>query len=674
MLTIPSGGATLSFDTFHDTEPAWDFLFVEKRTGGGDDWTTLEEQGGHTTQDPGACILFDHPFLEHYLTPPEDPEAEPCSPSGTTGEWWAASGEGFDWEPWLFALPNAGPDPIELEVSITYASDGGFQLRGVTLDNLVVSTGEGSTSFEDDGDTLDGWVAGDPPEGSPSNENTWSTISVLPPPPPPPDPPTVTPTDGEQMLFSQVSEPAYKRLTRVLTIPSGGATLSFDTFHDTEPGWDFLFVEKRTAGGDDWTTLEEAGGHTSQDPGACPSTIDFNQFLEHYLTPFFDPGDPDDPDDDISSCSPSGTSGDWWAASGEGFDWESWQFALPNAGPDPVQLEVSITYASDGAVQLRGVTLDKLVVSTGEGSTSFEDDGDTLDGWVPGDAPEGSAPNENTWTTITELEPPPPPPPAGVSAQASFARQPEMIKFMSGVFGSYPFKASGGILDDSPVGFALETQTRPVYTPGFFSGGPNDGVVVHELAHQWYGDSLAVEAWQHIWLNEGFATYAEWLWSAREGLDTEQEIFEFWYEDVFGEDNEFWDLPIGDPGPDRLFDFAVYIRGAMTLQVLRNEIGDADFFRLLQRWARSQAGGNVTTDEFIALAEKVSGEQLDELFEVWLFGTERPVVGAAALRSTALERGKAKKEAPGQVRSMLKRFGQEFRINDPAKARFKPQR
>ena len=82
----------------------------------------------------------------------------------------------------------------------------------------------------------------------------------------------------------------------------------------------------------------------------------------------------------------------------------------------------------------------------------------------------------------------------------------------------------------------------------------------------------------------------------------------------------------------------------------------------------------MTTDEFIALAEKVSGEQLDELFEVWLFGTNRPVVGAAALRSTELERGKAKKEAPGQVRSMLKRFGQEFRLNDPAKARFKPQR
>ena len=270
-LTVPSGGATLSFDTFHDTEFGWDHLFVEQRTAGGDDWTTLEEQGGHTSQDPGACpgFLGANPFLDHYLTPPSV-EGEPCTLSGTSGDWWAASGDGLDWEAWTFDLANPGVDPIDLEISITYASDEFFQLRGVTLDNLIVSTGEGSTSFEDDGDTLDGWVVGDAPDGSVPNENSWTPITILEPPPPPPDPPTITPTDGAQMLFSDVSEPAYKRLTRVLTIPAGGATLSFDTFHDTEPGWDHLFVESRTAGGDDWTTLEEAGGHTSQDTGELP--------------------------------------------------------------------------------------------------------------------------------------------------------------------------------------------------------------------------------------------------------------------------------------------------------------------------------------------------------------------------------------------------------------------
>ena len=137
-----------------------------------------------------------------------------------------------------------------------------------------------------------------------------------------------------------------------------------------------------------------------------------NPFLDHYLTPFLvDEGDPNDPEDDEYSCDPIGTSGDWWAASGEGFDWESWTFDLANPGADPIDVEISITYASDPTFQFRGVTLDNLVVSTGEGSTSFEDDGDTLDGWVVGDAPEGSAPNQNSWTPITVLEPPPPPPP-----------------------------------------------------------------------------------------------------------------------------------------------------------------------------------------------------------------------------------------------------------------------
>ena len=103
---------------------------------------------------------------------------------------------------------------------------------------------------------------------------------------------------------------------------------------------------------------------------------------------------------------------------------------------------------------------------------------------------------------------------------------------------------------------------------------------MHELAHQWYGDSLAVARWQHIWLNEGFATYAEWLWSEHEGLGTAQEIFDFFYDGIPADD-PFWALPIGDPGPDRLFDFAVYWRGGMALHPLRLAVGDAAFFRIL---------------------------------------------------------------------------------------------
>ena len=160
-------------------------------------------------------------------------------------------------------------------------------------------------------------------------------------------------------------------------------------------------------------------------------------------------------------------------------------------------------------------------------------------------------------------------------------------------------------------------------------------MIVHELAHQWVGDDLALEAWQHIWLNEGFATYMEWLWSEDGGGDTAQEIFDFYA--GFSEDDPFWDLEIGDPGPENLFHGAVYDRGAMTLHALRLEIGDEDFFRLLRRWTAQQSGGNVRTDEFIALAERVSGEQLDAFFTTWLFTPEKPASlgDVAALRTAS---------------------------------------
>jgi predicted metalloprotease with PDZ domain len=102
------------------------------------------------------------------------------------------------------------------------------------------------------------------------------------------------------------------------------------------------------------------------------------------------------------------------------------------------------------------------------------------------------------------------PPSEGAIAAGSFARQPEILAFEGSTFSPYPFSTSGGIVDDvEGLGFALETQTRPVYARDFFTDPINaDSVVVHELAHQWYGHSLALARWQHIWLNEGFASYA----------------------------------------------------------------------------------------------------------------------------------------------------------------------
>ncbi len=472
--------------------------------------------------------------------------------------------------------------------------------------------------------------------------------------------PAIAAANGTQFLYSGTGEPGYKRLTRTIAVPPGGATLGFQVDRDTEEAWDFLFVEARTAGGTDWTTLPDANGHTSQDPGACPGYLEANPFLAHYLTdvpPDF--GDPEDPEDDqFFPCEPVGTSGAWHAASGRSDGWETWSIALTNTGTTTRSVEVSITYASDQAVQLRGVALDAIVVSTGEGTTSFEADADPLDGWAaPIAGPEGSADNLDTWAISSHVDAV-----AGVGthAQVSFAKQPEIIAFEESVFGRYPFSAAGAILDIAPIFFALENQTRPIYSTVFFNSPEGDDfVVVHELAHMWFGDSLALARWQDIWLNEGFASYAEWLWSEREGLGTAQEIF-----DSFASipaDDEFWELAIGDPGPDRLFDFPVYGRGAMTLHALRLEVGDADFFRIIRRWASTRAGDNVTTREFIRHAERTSGEDLDAFFGVWL-GSGKPPMATAERRSTTA--AASLEDAPAAVRSLVSRLrdraGQPF--------------
>jgi hypothetical protein len=433
--------------------------------------------------------------------------------------------------------------------------------------------------------------------------------------------PLARPRSGSRFLYSGQADFSYKRLTRTIAVPAGGATLSFWTTRDTEQPWDFFFVEAHTPGADDWTTLPDAKGHTSGDTGfSCPFWHAIHPFLAHYQT-----------GTDAGGCLSQGTSGTWNAATGASDGYEQWVVDLADYAGSSV--EVSLGYASDEIVQNQGVVIDDLVVSTGEGSTSFEADAVPLDGWVVSGPPAGSPGNDTDWAPgdATSL-----PPPLGAAVEESLAREGDILDFLSANFGRYPFKTSGGVVDDVPeLGFALENQTRPIYSPAFFTGGPNTGVVVHELAHQWYGDSLAVRQWRDIWLNEGFATYAEWLWAEHEGQATVQEIFDFWYRDFAPPDDPFWDLTIGEPGPVQLFDFPVYVRGAMTLQVLRNTVGDDAFFRILQTWAAQNRGGNVHTAQFVALAEQVSGQQLDALFDAWLFTPGLPALSGASARAAA---------------------------------------
>jgi len=202
---------------------------------------------------------------------------------------------------------------------------------------------------------------------------------------------------------------------------------------------------------------------------------------------------------------------------------------------------------------------------------------------------------------------------------------PAITRWLEGQLGDYPFSTVGGLVTSLEPGFALENQTRPTYSPASLS----QITVVHELAHQWFGDSVAVHHWSDIWLNEGAATYMEWRWSEAAGSGTAAQRLRRLY-DTTDADDEFWSHQVADPCPtgiscvDRIFATFVYQRGAMTLQALRNRIGDADFTTLLRRWVADRKGGNGSTAEFEALAQEVSGADLSGFFTAWLHSGTKP--------------------------------------------------
>lgn len=202
-------------------------------------------------------------------------------------------------------------------------------------------------------------------------------------------------------------------------------------------------------------------------------------------------------------------------------------------------------------------------------------------------------------------------------AQTTTERTIEMMDLLDDVWGPYPFEAYGVLAVDEPLGFALETQTLTIIgTDIAVEGRRADAILLHELAHQWVGNAVSPATWKDVWLNEGFATYSEWLWSERTGGPSAARRARVSAEGL--------DLPPGDPGPDELFQLTVYVRGAMTLQALREAIGDDDFFTVLRTWIDEHRDDVASTQDLIDLAERVSGDQLDELFAEWLYAPTRP--------------------------------------------------
>ena len=206
--------------------------------------------------------------------------------------------------------------------------------------------------------------------------------------------------------------------------------------------------------------------------------------------------------------------------------------------------------------------------------------------------------------------------------EAGFGRQAEMMAFFVDAFGPYPFGSYTVVITDDELEIPLEAQSLSIFGSNFLTDAwESVRLVAHEMAHQWFGNSVTAETWRDIWLHEGFACYAEWLWSEQSGGPTaDEQAVTHWKK--LAEQPQ--DLLLGDPGPEDMFDDRVYKRGALLLHALRTEVGDQTFFALLHEWTGRHSYGSVTTKMFVDLAEELTGRPLDALFTPWLSEPELP--------------------------------------------------
>jgi aminopeptidase N len=203
----------------------------------------------------------------------------------------------------------------------------------------------------------------------------------------------------------------------------------------------------------------------------------------------------------------------------------------------------------------------------------------------------------------------------------SFGRQREMLDYFSEAFGPYPFARYTAVVTDDDLEIPLESQSLSTFGRNYLTGEwPEVRLVAHELAHQWFGNAVTLRRWRDIWLHEGFACYAEWLWSEASGHEPCEAHARRHHARLARLDQ---DLLLADPGPELMFDDRVYKRGALTLHALRQTVGDEAFFVLLREWVARHAGGSVTTEDFEALAAELTGADLGGLFRAWLH--ERPL-------------------------------------------------
>ncbi|MEV0947407.1 M1 family metallopeptidase [Rhodococcus sp. NPDC049939] len=197
-----------------------------------------------------------------------------------------------------------------------------------------------------------------------------------------------------------------------------------------------------------------------------------------------------------------------------------------------------------------------------------------------------------------------------------FGRQPEMMDVFVRLFGPYPFAEYTVVVTDDELEIPLEAQGISIFGANHCTGQRSyERLVAHELAHQWFGNSLTLGRWQDIWLHEGFACYAEWIWSENSGGPSAHELAVQAHRDLARKPQ---DLVVADPGPQLMFDDRIYKRGALTLHALRGKLGDESFFALLRQWTQTRRHSTVTVEQFTDLAAHYTDEPLRHFSDAWL--------------------------------------------------------
>lgn len=202
-----------------------------------------------------------------------------------------------------------------------------------------------------------------------------------------------------------------------------------------------------------------------------------------------------------------------------------------------------------------------------------------------------------------------------------FGRQTQMMDTFIRLFGPYPFTDYTVVVTADELEIPIEAQGISIFGSNHCDGRRGaERLVAHELSHQWFGNSLTLRQWRDIWLHEGFACYAEWLWSEESGGPSTEQLARAARHNLARLPQ---DIVVGDPGPDKMFDDRVYKRGALTVHALRLELGDARFFAVLREWTATHRHSSVSTQEFLDLAGRYSLTSLNPLWNAWLH--EKPL-------------------------------------------------